>query len=454
MSYLHRLFWAIVTKRNAIAEQLWADMPDPVVGALLASHTYRCLATREDPLLQEQYTSLAEEYDRRATGILDELGFLSTNSTYGDVKVDVVQTLLNEPLYRYSDQESLDAGEGNVAGAAKAHSRKSQHATSQAADVVEKERQLSAVERGGAGWGGGGGKGKGKGGGRLLPRATGDSYGDTPRAEQIRQSLVRFPREAGAGAGQSLRNWQDVENCALLLFASSHLRPAQRLAKQEGHCLLLHQVSDPGSAPLPPSPPPPHTHTHTPSLPSLPLPRCSALPSHGNDTDCSCAVRCRQALCERQLEADQWEVWLRQAEGERAECVQDHAAAKTASKAYGKGGKDGKEGKDGHSSAPPLATARERRRELAAEVKEAAQRLKQSEREARQMRRGAKEAEREFGRAKKAWEKAARAHASRRERLLQEASQTRVDLALSTDNKTVLASKHVHLLTDKVPLPP
>ena len=65
---LHRLFWAITTRRDNLAHFFWEQWDDPITASFLASYTYRHF--KQDTIW---FQDKAEEYDKFAHSLLDIL---------------------------------------------------------------------------------------------------------------------------------------------------------------------------------------------------------------------------------------------------------------------------------------------------------------------------------------------------------------------------------------------
>ena len=67
----HRLFWAVATGREGLAEEMWKKLPPSrrLMGMFLASYTLRQLQTRDHTVQEEK----AKEWDAKAQEVLDHL---------------------------------------------------------------------------------------------------------------------------------------------------------------------------------------------------------------------------------------------------------------------------------------------------------------------------------------------------------------------------------------------
>ena len=85
---LHRVFWAIVTRRYRLALLLWERAADPVAAAICAAWILRNLST---DLSHEKRETMADEYDARATRVTARLA--------AAVSADLRDAFLHEYLY-------------------------------------------------------------------------------------------------------------------------------------------------------------------------------------------------------------------------------------------------------------------------------------------------------------------------------------------------------------------
>jgi hypothetical protein len=70
LNELHRVFWAVSTDREQVAEALAMSMSRPLFGLLFACHMYRRMET-SNPGRKHKFETQADMYDRRARDVLD-----------------------------------------------------------------------------------------------------------------------------------------------------------------------------------------------------------------------------------------------------------------------------------------------------------------------------------------------------------------------------------------------
>ena len=107
---LHRLFWAIQTGREELAQLFWKQSSEPIVASFLASHTYR--TTKQ---YAKSHAKLkAADFDEKAEALLNALLNIPLLASANSASGGNMRVLFNEYVYFSVSAEDVEKISGTV----------------------------------------------------------------------------------------------------------------------------------------------------------------------------------------------------------------------------------------------------------------------------------------------------------------------------------------------------